>query len=208
MDSRQIKKWQKWTERKKDKVDKCLLSTQQHRERILWTRILLLSWLSKQHFFTILFYLVSFQSLVAFYEYVCYLGRPFCMKERGKFFPSSLSPPPILITAWCQKLRPLFILTSNCYCFSQCAFDFLLEGSQLKHFGWKSIEISHPKCLRNKFHILVVNLFMIWMILCQFKKASVKSGHWIVITIVCVWYPEIIVVRDSTYSKWSVNSCL
>jgi hypothetical protein len=129
-------------------------------------------------------------------------------KREGNFPFFSLSLLPILITAWCQKLRPLFILTSNCYCFSQCAFDFLLEGSQLKHFGWKSIEISHPKCLRNKFHILVVNLFMIWMILCQFKKASVKSGHWIVITIVCVWYPEIIVVRDSTYSKWSVNSCL
>jgi len=121
-------------------------------------------------------------------------------KREGNFSLLLSLSPPILITAWCQKLRPLFILTSNCYCFSQCAFDFLLEGSQLKHFGWKSIEISHHKCSRNKFNIVVVNLLlMIWMILCHFKKASVKSGHWIVITIVCVWYPEIIVVRDSTY---------
>jgi hypothetical protein len=170
--------------------------------------LLLLSWLSKQHFFTIFFISFLFSRSLHFMSMCVTWAGLSAWKREGNFSLLLSLSPPILITAWCQKLRPLFILTSNCYCFSQCAFDFLLEGSQLKHFGWKSIEISHHKCSRNKFNILVVNLFMIWMILCHFKKASVKSGHWIVITIVCVWYPEIIVVRDSTYSKWSVNSCL
>ena len=178
---------------KEGQVDKCLLSTQQHRERILWTRIPAPSSCSadcRNNIFSRFFFILSrFLSVARCILWVCVLLGPAFLHERERenfpFF--SLSPPPILITAWCQKLRPLFILTSNCYCFSQCSFDFLLEGSQLKHFGWKSIEISHHKCLRNKFYIVVVNLlFMIWMILCHFKKASVKSGHWIVITIVFV----------------------